>query len=226
MDQKHPFKIYAKTGITELALGGGTAREIFYEFISGRAFSPSEYGEYHVYNTETKTYQEVSEFLTKNHPFVPKFYQMDPRTEELIPDGRILSDGMVILLADPNHRGRPEKMSAADWELDRVMERNRWCTISNVSIRGNLLTFVATYEDGTKRKRSESTDTPWLVHKDSIEHSIDRASERFKKICDLVDNAMLGAVAIKESDVGDGAKIFEKASMVEGTARQIIDLFR
>jgi hypothetical protein len=126
----------------------------------------------------------AGQFLANIVNVVPKYYQMDPETEDLLPNGSSLANGMKVLLADPDERGRPEKTE--DWELDRALERNRWCTITDLKIKGQLVIFVAVYADGTKRKRKSYLHHSWLVKIDSITDSMVKATKRYNDILDIV----------------------------------------
>lgn len=108
--------------------------------------------------------------------FVPRYYEMDPETEEYLPSGAMLRDGMVVLNADPERRAEiRNKMT--EREIYRARTANRWAKIESYRVPSSPLDgvlpssikrFVATYEDGTKRRFDAETDQAWLVKKDSI----------------------------------------------------------
>ncbi|WPJ30603.1 hypothetical protein [Streptomyces phage Psst4] len=154
--------------------------------------------------------------------FVPKYYVMDPEIEEIVFDGKSLADGMVILIADPNERARPEKDLDGDWGQDRLLERNRWCTISKVTVEAevNTLYFLATYEDGTQRKRSHSIQQSWIVKKDSVAASLDVTTERYMNVYNLV----LDAMRESENSAAYPNHEYNATVIAEDTTKQILGL--
>lgn len=94
--------------------------------------------------------------------FVPKFYQMDPKHEDLLFDGTDLREGMIVLIEHPMYRADVDvELSGA--ELEQAMRFNRWAMITRLNITGNELTFVAEYADGSKKKISASAKESWLM---------------------------------------------------------------
>ena len=89
-------------------------------------------------------------------------YEMNPETDEVLFDGRSLKNGMVVLLEDEGLR--------AHCSDPRIF--NRWALVSEVQVvlgdDGKIIGFIATYSDGTKRKRLDDIRLAWLVKKDSI----------------------------------------------------------
>lgn len=99
--------------------------------------------------------------------FVDQYYEMDPKTEDLLDNGSCLIDGMKVLIENPSLRQSVcEDMSAATTSVARIT--NRWTTIENVKIIGSSVSFIGIYEDGVKRKRRHNIQSAWLVKKDSI----------------------------------------------------------
>lgn len=94
--------------------------------------------------------------------FVHKYYEMDPATEDLLFDGTYLQDGMTVLVGDPMLRVDLEEDVNPHLE-EKAKIRNRWATISNVTISNDELSFLALYSDGTKRKVIVNVAWPWLV---------------------------------------------------------------
>lgn len=130
-----------------------------------------------------------------SYNFVPKFYTMDPETEEFLSDGKKLENGMVVLIASSNLRVNVDK-ALEDWELDRALQRNRWAKISDLEFRtyvgDELLSFVATYENGTKRKwESIGVQRAWYVKRDSIPNPSAAWEKKYMEVFELVANAML-----------------------------------
>lgn len=102
--------------------------------------------------------------------FVPKFYHMNPQTEDLLFDGTELKDGMVVLIEHSDLRGDLDTISIHPSHLERALKWNRWTTVSAVVFdeEKDQVLFIATYEDGTKRKFIADADYAWFVKKDSI----------------------------------------------------------
>lgn len=116
--------------------------------------------------------------------YVSKFREMDPETEDLIADGEDLKNGMRVLIADPMNRkdvshGFNDSLGGVvvEYLLDRAKERNRWCTVSQLSYRDEIVSFVAIYDDGTKRKRTYNCSWAWFVKLDSMPKTLAEASE-------------------------------------------------
>ncbi len=105
---------------------------------------------------------------------VSKYYQMNPETDELISSENLLA-GMIVLLEDSDQRVDVSSgfyEDAPAWMVSRALERNRWCMISDVKIVGvaeERVWFTATYEDGSKQRRTYDVKTFWL--RKSIYHS-------------------------------------------------------
>ena len=99
--------------------------------------------------------------------YVPKYYEMDPATEDLLFDGSCLLDGMIVAVGDPQFRcDLEEEMTPGLAEM--VKQRNRWCSVGNLTIGHEYIAFMATYEDGTKRKVVVDRRWPWLVKLNSL----------------------------------------------------------
>lgn len=101
--------------------------------------------------------------------FVPQYYQMNPETDDMLPNGGKIKNGMVVLLASPKLRYDITKKNPLDWQLDRMLERNRWAQVSHVISDGTTVVFIATYEDGTKRQVLADFQSAWLVKKNSLD---------------------------------------------------------
>lgn len=99
--------------------------------------------------------------------FVDKYYVMDPGVEDVIFDCRGLQEGMIVLIDRTESREElRDKMSPG--QLDNARWNNRWCKISRIDIRGDHVSFFATYADHTVKKRVVNIHYPWLVKIDSI----------------------------------------------------------
>lgn len=116
----------------------------------------------------------------------PKFYVMDPKTEDLLPNGKRLTNGMRVLAGSPDNRERIEKYET-DWVMDRLLEQNRWCTVSDLEVGDTIVSFVAVYEDGTKRLRVLGLYLPWLVKLDSIPEEARKYNTVYESVKSALD---------------------------------------
>lgn len=139
---------------------------------------------YEVYSPESNEYFEVVqavEFAPETtEKYVPKFYQMDPETEDVFPNGSFLSNGMKVLLEDPAKRTKVDG-DLEDWQEARALEDNRWCVVERLVVLGTQVTFVGVYEDGTKRTRRLEMSNSWIVKIDSIGDAANLATKRYSK---------------------------------------------
>jgi hypothetical protein len=122
--------------------------------------------------------------------FVPKFYKMNPKTEDLLPGSGQLVNGMVVLIADPDMRERPEN-GESDWVFNRLTERNRWCTVTNFEITNKKYCetgyqFIGVYADGTKVIRMGNLSSAWIVKLDSIADAIKAQGDRHRNVHTIV----------------------------------------
>jgi hypothetical protein len=159
-------------------------------------------------------YVTADEFVRKVplNPFfseslVDKFYQMDPNTDDLLPNGRHLSNGMVVLTGISNARSRiePDRLNH-DWEIDRALEMNRWATVTNLRVFDVAIRFVAVYADGTKRIRNVSVDDPWFVKMSSITESMEIATDRYAEVFRVVKTALGNLDGHEEASIEDFAE--------------------
>lgn len=106
--------------------------------------------------------------------FVPKNFEMDPELHDLLPNGRALRNGMVVLIEEEAQRQDLELVKKnPSMRLPQALRWNRWMTVSNVEFPGESeiltdVTFVATYDDGTKKKIAKGVMQAWYVQLDSI----------------------------------------------------------
>jgi hypothetical protein len=142
--------------------------------------------------------------------FVSKFYRMDPEVDKIVLDGTGLKVGMVVLIESSNLRAKLED-TKDDWAFDRALEMNRWCTVSNIKIRGNTVTFVGKYEDGTMRVRRIPLDQSWLVKINSITDYEDKHT----RVKFWIKGAINGSRNLDEEMID---------YIVEGTTKNILDI--
>lgn len=191
---------------------------------------------YEVYSPALRAYQSVDEFLRAHviHEFykdlVPKFYQMDPKTEDLLYDGTSLADGMVILIATSDERSSLDDLNE-EWRKDKALATNRWCKVSNLRVlkrtklmdaRSATVSFIAVYEDGTKRKREYPVGESWFVKIDSIPDPVvaeEKDAEKYNKIYRLV-KAAVDAAELR----GHSPSAINGAELAEEATKQILGI--
>jgi|SRR5215204_4998258 len=130
--------------------------------------------------------------------FVDKYYEMNPGEEDLLPDGSFLVDGMRVLFGDPSLRiDVYEEMSPKD--LENARKFNRWCTISYIIQGREEVSFIARYDDGTKKKIMIGGIYPWFVKIDTIPDSHKQTeSNAFGQSRIIEDDRIVGMVPVDE----------------------------
>jgi hypothetical protein len=210
-----PFKIFSTTTISPFPHFMGTKEEV-YDWLSKNTYGPDGF---EVYETESNTAQDARKFLEENNPFTPKFYRMNPETEELLPNGRHLANGMKVLIESPAHRMRVSD-DLTDWQEDRALENNQWCTIGALEVVGDMIRFIGVYNDGSKRIRTFQAFEAWLVKTDSIREVEDRKAQ----VHTLVSDAMSEAVLIMEHGKTPRERALRAGLKAEETTKQILEL--
>jgi hypothetical protein len=110
--------------------------------------------------------------LDSQSMFVDKYYEMMPAFDDLLPSGRDLRDGMIVLIESPLSRAdvdvSAEELTPSLKYVARVL--NRWCTVSDIKFEmgGAILTFIGEYGDGVKVKRNHQAADAWIVKLDSL----------------------------------------------------------
>lgn len=104
--------------------------------------------------------------------FVRKYYQMDPATEDLLPHGGLLENGMEILIQDQFRRMTLELIHSESPQYGQYLENarrwNRWMIVENVMIDQENVYFVGVFRDGTKKKYNVGFQEAWYVKLDSL----------------------------------------------------------
>lgn len=180
-------------------------------------------GDYEIYDSEVKKYFSIEEFRSEISEFVPKFYRMNPKTEDLLPNGRHLRNGMMVLVGDSKKRINNDHQ-LTDWELERAFHNNRWCTVGALEFYdGDVeVRFIGTYEDGSKLMRACTINTPWLVKKDSIREIEDKQA----KVRGLVETAMIDFVGLMVNGSLSADETGRRAEQkAEDVANKIMRLF-
>lgn len=133
--------------------------------------------------------------------FVDKYYETDSSTEDILFDGSDLYNGMNVLIEDREERQEILSEMTASM-IDRAKERNCWAVISNVTWKGDSVSFIATYSDGSKRKRRHSIESAWLIKKDVVERieETDSDGKKFEEISGWVKGTLLFHAKLSVSD--------------------------
>lgn len=152
--------------------------------------------------------------------FVPKFYRMDPKTDDLLVNGRKIRNGMKILIERPWSREEVSLfysphpynifMNLDELQIRKAKKYNRWSVVSNYSFDGTVVHFVGTHDDGTKDKYDIPCGAAWYVKKDSIPESnlCDKcfAGEWDSFIC-ISDGCKNFKSSMKQEDTVDSVEI-------------------
>jgi hypothetical protein len=100
--------------------------------------------------------------------FVPYAYTNDPDTEDLI-FGDMVQIGMVVIKADAVFRGNPDGIEMKSLsERTEILKDARWCRVEDIRRRGDHLTIIGLYADGSKATHMISDDFGWYVKKASM----------------------------------------------------------
>jgi hypothetical protein len=97
----------------------------------------------------------------------PKYYEMDPDTETLLSSGLKLRDGHRVLIGDAKYRVDLDDIENAE-DYYSARRLNRWCFVSEPETTGNLMSFVAIYDDYVQEKRTYNQGHSWIVKLDSL----------------------------------------------------------
>lgn len=161
---------------------------------------------YEIFSTDDLEYFTVADFLKEYGALknlVPKYYVLNPETEDMLPSGRVLKNGMKVLVEDPDRRQRPENFTKGDWARDWILVENRWCTVTHFTFTDRNVQFIAVYDDGTKRQRKVPADCAWIVKKDSVK-AVNDKHDAVRAILEKVYNAA------EEHSIPDFEKLTKK----------------
>lgn len=176
---------------------------------------------YEIFDPEDKQYFSVKSFITAHNvlKFVPKYYRMNPKTDELIRNGSGLKNGMRVLIESPNAKVDTDE-DLNTWEEDRALENNRWCIVEALQVDATGVSFTGVYDDGTKRSRRWSLSHAWLVRKDSIPGE----NTKTEQLNAIVVGAMAAAININNSDRSTKSKELELGKKVVEAVKKIQEL--
>lgn len=190
MSSSNDYKITQSANPHEAAIFEGTKMEVFAVVVQMDGF-PLD-----VYCTALMTYQSAREFVQEvlMEDFVDKFHQMDVSSEDVVPNGRSLSNGMVVLAEASGDKVRFSEVIAGvkDWEVDRFLGNNRWCIVTNLDTNENGVRFIGVYSDGTKRRRFATIQEAWFVKIDSIPDPVvdeEVEAQRYVEVYDILKTA-------------------------------------
>lgn len=110
--------------------------------------------------------------LTPNDILVPKYYQMDPDTDDVIPTGEHLTVSMRVLIEDSSRRidlDVSNRMMEAG-EVEQARTWNRWGKVVSYPeiTDGDEVCFIIEYDDRTKTQIRINKYHAWLVKKDTM----------------------------------------------------------
>lgn len=174
---------------------------------------------YEIYDTPSASYISVPVFLAKYvTPLISKFYRMDPKTDDVLLSGRSLKRGMRVLIEDPDKRVNTEG-DLEEWEFEKALANNRWCTVGSIEKNATGVRFVGIYDDETKRVRSFDLYHAWIVKIDSMEE----ADSRQVKLEQIMIKALADAINIqsftnstKDKEVALGTVVRDSIKKIQG----------
>lgn len=123
--------------------------------------------------TENEITKEELDLLNIPAAYVPKAYEMNPKTDDLI-SGFDLEDGMIVLIEGSIMREDPRRANgtwpqesevANDYAKIRARETARWCKVTKYLRMGPICSFIGLYADGTKISRQYNEFFYWIVKK-------------------------------------------------------------
>lgn len=96
--------------------------------------------------------------------FADKYYEMNPAADDLLADGSMLENDMIVLIEDPSFKGDLKNMHQPD-ENYKLRKWNRWVKVSEFEYDedSDTITFIGIYHDSTKKKITTSADHSWYV---------------------------------------------------------------
>lgn len=135
---------------------------------------------------EVETKNEISEEF--NNELMPKYYEPNPETDQVLGNGQKLRDGMIVLpgasmlrvdIEDLDENVNIFSRSEQERRKEHARTRNRWARVSDLEydVVNHVTSFLATYADGTTFKHAFGSSWPWIVKKSSIPGSRDKVAE-------------------------------------------------
>lgn len=103
--------------------------------------------------------------------FVPKYFRMNPETDDLLMDSYGLHEGMRILTGNVNARVDLSHVTKYEVSLESALKHNRWFVIEKIKTEphNDLVMLIGRYDDGEKMRHIFSlSQTEWYVKKDTV----------------------------------------------------------
>jgi len=131
-------------------------------------------------------YEEPPTPAPKDDPkglWVARDYQVNPDLEEILVSGRLVEEGMLVLVEPHSYRTDIRALETAtddDAEgtvmnvfgpppravvIEHLNRQNRWCFVTQLQKNETEIAFVGIYHDGTQAVRYYPIDAPWLVRR-------------------------------------------------------------
>lgn len=108
---------------------------------------------------------------------VEKTYVMNPETEDVLPTGEQLRNGMIVLIESRGSKVGLEN-TTAPVNLTNARKQNRWCEVSELRIwPDSQITFIGIYADGVKCQRRAPVRDAWIVKIDSVPDAVTSDTE-------------------------------------------------
>lgn len=98
----------------------------------------------------------------------PQYYRMNPAEECVIPSGKLLTEGMVVLLENPSLKADIVKALTDDEAAWHANIQNRWCRVTHLDTSSSFTVFVGVYADNWQATRVIVTGHSWIVKIDSM----------------------------------------------------------
>lgn len=167
--------------------------------------------------------------------YVPKHFIMNPLSDDLVPNGRHLVNGLIVLPESDNVRAHVNEIGD-DVQSARWHKYNRWCAVDKLKIEGDGISFIGIYYDGTKRFFTGSVNTAWYIKIDSypdahsfmtvqqlqeLDAAVDQLTEEF--ITKLRENNEKPKVEQKETMTTQLMKIFDETKVQKLYEEQAVE---
>lgn len=134
-----------------------------------------------------------------SNDFVSRYYVMDPEVEDILPSGKLLMDGMCVLI-----EGSVSKTDIAENMREELVNKalinNRWCRVTDITYedQDRKVVFVGEYADRSRIQRRMPLNFAWLVKKDSYP-ILSEAMRRRKLLVDIMEKVVQRSYTLDES---------------------------
>jgi hypothetical protein len=107
---------------------------------------------------------------------VPKWTALAAADEDVI-FGDQLEEGMIVILT-PQLRSSDDAKFSDDQKIrEGLLEKNRWCEVTNLRPMGSDIYFIGLYADAQKMVRYCGVNIGWVVKKSSIPVRPEKSTE-------------------------------------------------